>query len=146
MKLNNFNNNLAFSLIELSIVLIIIGLLVAGITGGISLVKSAKYRAITIEIFSWEQVAFIFKLAKNRLPGDLNNDGLIDNESTFPSNLSFNYPYDTSSSVYQKPNHIIAPFVELFLEEIINFKPQKTGISTELEVLAKIKPCQIQNI
>ena len=113
--------------------------MISGITGGASLVKSAKYRAVAIELFSWGQNAFIFKLAKNRLPGDLNNDGLIDDESTYPSNLSFDYPYDGSSTTYQKPNYMTAPFVELFLEEITNFKPQKTRISTELETLAKNK-------
>ncbi len=39
---SQINNLFAFSLIELSIVLIIIGLLVAGITGGAILIESAK--------------------------------------------------------------------------------------------------------
>ena len=45
-------NNKAFSLIELSIVLIIIGLLVAGITSGQSLIESAKVRKVINEINS----------------------------------------------------------------------------------------------
>ncbi|MFC1659233.1 type II secretion system protein [Pseudomonadota bacterium] len=39
---NNINNKKGFSLIELSIVLIIIGLLVAGITSGLALVRAAR--------------------------------------------------------------------------------------------------------
>ena len=42
-------NNEGFSLIELSIVLIIMGLLVAGITGGAALIKSAQLRSIITE-------------------------------------------------------------------------------------------------
>ena len=42
-------NNKGFSLIELSIVLIIMGLLVAGITGGAALIKSAQLRSIITE-------------------------------------------------------------------------------------------------
>ena len=45
----NNNNNKAFSLIELSIVLMISGLLVGGITGGKSLIESAKIRNVINE-------------------------------------------------------------------------------------------------
>jgi prepilin-type N-terminal cleavage/methylation domain-containing protein len=47
----------AFSLIELSIVLIIMGLLVAGITGGASLIKTAQLRSIVTETETY-RVAF----------------------------------------------------------------------------------------
>ena len=55
------NNNKAFSLIELSIVLIIIGLLVAGITGGQSLIESAKIKAFMNEMDGYKQAVFAFK-------------------------------------------------------------------------------------
>ena len=57
---NNNDNNKAFSLIELSIVLIIIGLLVAGITGGGSLVKSAKIRGLITEFKNYKQALIHF--------------------------------------------------------------------------------------
>ena len=71
------NNNKAFSLIELSIVLIIIGLLIAGIIGGQSLIESAKIRSLINDFRYYEQSLYSFKLIKNRLPGDLNGSGKI---------------------------------------------------------------------
>ena len=69
-------NNKAFSLIELSIVLIIIGLLVAGITGGQSLIESAKIKNLANEIDGWRKALLIFRVKNDRWPGDLDNDGL----------------------------------------------------------------------
>jgi prepilin-type N-terminal cleavage/methylation domain-containing protein len=60
----------AFTLIELSIVLIIIGLLVAGITGGASLIKSAELRAVMAEARDYKVAANAFKTLKDALPGD----------------------------------------------------------------------------
>ena len=54
------DNILAFSLIELSIVLIIIGLLVAGITGGASLIESAKVKAFYNSLSQYKQALYTF--------------------------------------------------------------------------------------
>jgi prepilin-type N-terminal cleavage/methylation domain-containing protein len=71
MKSNNFSG---FSLIELSIVLIIIGLLVAGVTGGASLIKSAQLRAVITEIRNYETAINAYYAAIGDLPGGLNTD------------------------------------------------------------------------
>ncbi len=79
MKTINYNNyiniNLGFSLIELSIVLIIIGLLVAGITSGQSLIESAKIRAFINESNNYKTAINTFYLARGRLPSDKYNKG-----------------------------------------------------------------------
>ena len=67
---------LAFSLIEVSIVLIIIGLLIAGVTGGASLIESAKIRNFIATTREWQNDVYTFYSLKNRLPGN-------------PKNLSF---------------------------------------------------------
>ncbi len=80
----------AFSLIELSIVLIIIGLLVAGVTGGASLIKNAELRGIASEARGYQTAVNSFFAKYSGLPGDFqtaigaqtgtatgNGDGLI---------------------------------------------------------------------
>ena len=64
---NNNNNNKAFSLIELSIVLIIIGLLVAGIIGGQSLVESAKIRNYLTEMKQYQVAVNAFIINKGTI-------------------------------------------------------------------------------
>ncbi len=60
----------AFSLIELSIVLIIIGLLIAGVTGGASLIKSSQLRAVMSEARSFATSVNGFYNQFNYYPGD----------------------------------------------------------------------------
>jgi prepilin-type N-terminal cleavage/methylation domain-containing protein len=68
--------NKGFSLIELSIVLIIIGLLVAGITGGASLIKSAELRSVMSEIRNYQTAVNAYYTATGKLPGGLDSDQL----------------------------------------------------------------------
>ncbi len=93
MKNNDIKHNLsnftlkyhnAFSLIELSIVLIIIGLLVAGITGGQSLIDSARARAVMNEVENYRRAIDIYFAANGKLPGDkLNNGKLGENSGNY---------------------------------------------------------------
>lgn len=63
----------AFTLIELSVVIVIIGLIVAGIVAGQSLVKQAQFRAVISEANSYKVAYNNFKLTYDALPGDFKN-------------------------------------------------------------------------
>ncbi len=113
------NKKLGFSLIELSIVLIIIGLLVAGITGGQSLIESAKIRAAINEINGFKQGTLAFYAAKGRLPGDIKNIGATGSNSGYTNS---DYPAGTFASPYHGTcAYMTAPFVELYLEGLNDY-------------------------
>lgn len=63
----------AFSLVELSIVLVILGLLVGGILSGKSLIHSAELRSITSDYQQYVTAIHSFRDKYFQLPGDMNN-------------------------------------------------------------------------
>jgi len=66
-------NETGFTLVELSIVIVIIGLIVAGVVGGQTLVRQAKVRALVSDYN--KQIAAInaFRLEYDGIPGDFDN-------------------------------------------------------------------------
>ena len=114
-------SNKGFSLIELSIVLIIIGLLVAGITGGASLIKSAELRAVMSEVRNYQTAVNAYYTAAGKLPGGFDDTGLNSDKINFGFT---NYAWN-----------------QIFEEKIMDEKPAKAAqatpasntISTELE-------------
>ena len=62
-----------FTLVELSVVIVIIGLIVAGVVGGQSLVKSSKINAQIIDFNKFEVAYNAFKLEYDAVPGDMRN-------------------------------------------------------------------------
>ncbi len=134
------NSDKAFSLIELSIVLIIISLLVAGITGGKSLIESAKVHSFYSSLNNYKQAFNTFYVSHGRFPGDFNMDGRIGQFGYEGINKKyFNFPYDGTNEVngYYLPNGFIAPFVELYVEKLIDFEPK--GNETYASNISNVK-------
>lgn len=63
----------AFSLVELSIVLVILGLLTGGILGGQALIRAAELRAVSLESARYITAIQTFRDKYFALPGDMTN-------------------------------------------------------------------------
>ena len=63
----------AFSLVELSIVLVILGLLVGGILAGQSLIRASELRSIGTDLTRYTTAIYSFRDKYFALPGDINN-------------------------------------------------------------------------
>lgn len=70
--MNRNSSNKGFTLIELSIVLVIIGLLTGGILAGQSLINSARTNAFIKQIQQYDIAVANFQTNYNSLPGDTN--------------------------------------------------------------------------
>jgi prepilin-type N-terminal cleavage/methylation domain-containing protein len=102
-------NYKAFTLVELSIVLVIIGLIIGGITLGGKLKENSILRSIMKQITTYSQAYHLFKDSYNAMPGDIlnatsywssstngNGDGII---STAEGYYSFSHLGSTCSNM-----------------------------------------------
>src|SRR4051812_47024942 len=62
-----------FTLIELSIVLVIIGLIVGGVLVGQDLIRAAEIRATVAQVEKYNTAINTFRTKYNGMPGDLTN-------------------------------------------------------------------------
>lgn len=62
-----------FTLVELSIVIIIIGFLIAGIAAGTSLIKQAEINSVVTDLQGFQTAYNNFQLRFNGVPGDIKN-------------------------------------------------------------------------
>lgn len=80
----------AFTLIELSIVIVIIGLIVAGIVAGQSLVKQAQLRTVVSDINKFRAAISAFRVQYDALPGDMKTADSYFSACVTDPNLSIN--------------------------------------------------------
>lgn len=62
-----------FTLVEISIILIIIGLLAGGVTVGQRILKQTKLRAVIQEVYEFENAFNVFKTKYHGYPGDISD-------------------------------------------------------------------------
>ncbi len=63
----------AFSLIELSIVLVVIGLIIGSVVAGQSLIRAGEIRSVSRDLQRYQQATNAFVERYRSLPGDMNN-------------------------------------------------------------------------
>jgi prepilin-type N-terminal cleavage/methylation domain-containing protein len=73
--MKNRNKN-GFTLVELAIVLVVVGLITAGVVGGSSLIESSKRQAVISDIQALKTAVNAFKLEYDGLPGDFDEADL----------------------------------------------------------------------
>lgn len=71
MKYSQTKHQQGFTLIELSIVLVIIGLIVGGVLVGQDLIKAAEQRALIAQIEKYNSAVNTFRGKYNAMPGDM---------------------------------------------------------------------------
>lgn len=112
MNSNNENNN-AFTLVELAIVVVIIGMIIGGIIGGASLIESGKRQEVINNVKGFETAINAFRLEYNQLPGDFD-------EATQYWTGGVTADGDNDKIIEQAGNEIYRVWEHLSLAEIVN--------------------------
>jgi prepilin-type N-terminal cleavage/methylation domain-containing protein len=83
-------NDKGFTLIELAIVLVIIGIIIGAVLKGQDLVDSARHKKLAAEIKQWEVATWTYLDRKGKFPGE-SGDGTIGNNSPSTENVQTDF-------------------------------------------------------
>jgi prepilin-type N-terminal cleavage/methylation domain-containing protein len=77
-------NNKGFTLIEMAIVLVIIGIIIGAVVKGQDLIVNAQAKQVTSAVNSWRSLTYAFLDRNGRFPGDEGRNGIIGDGTTAP--------------------------------------------------------------
>ena len=128
-----YKNLKGYTLIEMSIVLIIVGLLISSVTAGSKMIENAKVNRFIKDMETYKHATYMFKIMNNRLPGDFNNDG--NTGRFYHVNIHENEPafvYHKTGSKYNGKTlgFRAGPFVELFDAKLLDFEPDINNLAS----------------
>jgi prepilin-type N-terminal cleavage/methylation domain-containing protein len=76
---SRLHNSKGFTLIEMAIVLVIIGIILGAVVKGQDLISNARAKQLTSAVNTWRSLAYAYMDRNGRLPGDAGRDGVIGN-------------------------------------------------------------------
>lgn len=79
--LARFRNRKGFSLVEIAIVLVIIGIIIGAIVKGQDLILNSRAKQVTNVVQTWNNIAHAFFDRNGRWPGDLGKNGVIGDDA-----------------------------------------------------------------
>ncbi len=87
MQIQNIQKQKGFTLVEIAIVLVIIGLLLGGVLKGQELITNAKIKAVTSDFDNISAAFYAYKDRTGRIAGDSDGNGTADSNDLFWFNL-----------------------------------------------------------
>ena len=122
-----------FTLVELSIVIVVIGLIVAGVIGGQALVKQANLRKVMTNYSNFEVAYNAFKLEYNAIPGDMYNandywPGCNSGASASHCNGNGNRRIDFTGGSFPNDRESVRAWQHLMLAGILNGDYSGVGV------------------
>jgi prepilin-type N-terminal cleavage/methylation domain-containing protein len=80
--LRRLRNHRGFSLVEMAIVLVIIGIIIGAIVKGQDLILNANAKKVISAVSTWRNLSLAYLDRNGRYPGDSGKDGIIGNGTT----------------------------------------------------------------
>lgn len=78
MEIKKLETQKGFTLVEIAIVLVIIGLLLGGVLKGQELIENSKIKSVTQDFDGISAAYYAYQDRVGRIPGDSDRDGLVD--------------------------------------------------------------------
>lgn len=100
-------NSKGFTLVEMAIVLVIIGVILGAVVKGQDLINNAQAKQVISAASSWRNLAYAFMDRNGRMPGDQSRDGIIGNVAATETGGTLTSINELLNSMQNVPNNPI---------------------------------------